>query len=114
MAHAVSSEASAPAGTQLQGAADRAHALVCCVRHALELTPVSASTSEGFVLRFYRHGRWPCMFVDVVATVVGVQLRHHYVEYSIDDGSGVIDVMCRGHISLSVAEWSHESGSEAC
>ena len=51
------------------------------------------------------------MFVDVVATVVGVQLRHHYVEYSIDDGSGVIDVMCRGHISLSVAEWSHESGT---
>ena len=114
MTHAVSSEASGSSCTHFQWAEDPAHALVCCVRHALELTPVSASTSEGFVLRFYRHGRWPCMFVDVVATVVGVQLRHHYVEYSIDDGSGVIDVMCRGHISLSVAEWSHESGIDAC
>lgn len=114
MADAVSSEASGSSYTHLQWAEDPAHALVCCVRHTLELMPVSASTPEGFVLQFYQNGQWPCMFVDVVATVVGAQQRYHYVEYSIDDGSGVIDVMCRGHVPISVADWSSESGIDAC
>lgn len=98
---------------EFEWAEDAEHALVCCVRHVLELVSVSVSTDEGFVLHMYKHGQWPCLYVDVVATVVGAQLRSSYAEYALDDGSGVVDVFCRGHVAIWTADW-HDAGVDAC
>lgn len=71
-----------------------ANALPCCIGHIHSLRPMTYLT-EQLACTAYLHGQWPCIFVHVVATIVGVQLNEFYAEYTLDDGSGTIDVYCR-------------------
>lgn len=92
------------------------HALPCCIGHIHALRPMRPMT-EHLASTVYLHGHWPCIFVHVVATVVGVQLHEFYSEYTLDDGSGTIDVHCRQslptwHVHRPTTSY-HPSGSSA-
>ncbi|WFD21614.1 hypothetical protein MEQU1_000269 [Malassezia equina] len=85
------------------------HALPCCIGHIHALRPMTYST-EQLARTVYLQGQWPCMFVHVVATVVGVQRNEFYAEYTLDDGSGTIDVHCR----QTLPTWhEHRPGAQA-
>ena len=69
-------------------------ALVCTVRDVLRLRP--AYPGIDFSTSLYLHGRWPCVYVELVGLVVGISPLERACRYTLDDGTGTIEVYCAG------------------
>lgn len=69
-------------------------ALVCTVRDVQRLRP--AYPGIDFSTSLYLHGRWPCVYVELVGLVVGISPLERACRYTLDDGTGTIEVYCAG------------------
>lgn len=66
---------------QFRWASDQANAVLCRARDVRRLERAFPALAEAGTLRLYQHRAWPCVYVTLVATVVGATQREGYSEY---------------------------------
>lgn len=73
---------------QYQWADTPERVIVCCARDVLRLRKPFPSLDVPLFL----HGRWPCVYVEIVGLVVGGSREDKRMHYMLDDGTAVVDI----------------------
>ncbi|PKI83019.1 hypothetical protein MVES_002997 [Malassezia vespertilionis] len=82
--------------SEYQSALNPSNAVECIVRHVGELERAYPALFEQGTIRMYLHRGCYCVHVIVYGILVGMRVKEDELEYTLDDGSGVIDIQYSG------------------